>query len=95
MWLAPRPRVIRLDAGYWGLTLIAWIHITLGAVAVIPCNPKRHKRRDGLPPTWTADELGNRTSIVRFFGRVSVFFRTPRATGDFDGLLWFSGRRSP
>ncbi len=30
-----RPRVIRLDAAYWGLKLIAWIHATLGAVAVI------------------------------------------------------------
>jgi hypothetical protein len=36
-----RPRFIRLDAAYWGLKLIAWIHATLGAVAVIPWNPKR------------------------------------------------------
>jgi Transposase DDE domain len=36
-----RPRVIRLDAGYWGLTLIRWIHTALGAAAVIPWNPKR------------------------------------------------------
>ena len=33
--------VIRLDAAYWGLRLIAWIHGVLGAVAVIPWNPKR------------------------------------------------------
>jgi transposase len=70
--------VIRLDAGYWGLKLIAWIHRTLGAVAVIPWNPKRQKRRDGLPPTWTAEELGKRTSIERFFGRVLVCFRLQR-----------------
>jgi hypothetical protein len=31
-----RPRVIRLDAGYWGLRLVAWIHTVLGAVAVVP-----------------------------------------------------------
>ena len=73
-----RPCVIRLDAGYWGLKLIAWIHTTLGAAAVIPWNPKRQKRRDGLPPTWTAQELGKRTSIERFFGRVFVFFRLQR-----------------
>jgi transposase len=73
-----RPRVIRLDAGYWGLKLIAWIHTTLGAAAVIPWNPKRQKRRDGLPPTWTAQELGKRTSTERFFGRVLVFFRLQR-----------------
>jgi Transposase DDE domain len=65
-----RPHVVRLDAGYWGLRLIAWIHTTLGAVAIVPWNPKRQQRRDGLPPTWTADELGKRTSIERFFGRV-------------------------
>lgn len=69
-----RPRVIRLDAGYWGLRLIAWIHTTLGAVAVVPWNPKRQKNRSCLPPTWTAEELGKRTSIERFFGRVFSLF---------------------
>jgi hypothetical protein len=69
-----RPRVVRLDAGYWGRRLIHWIHTTLGARAVIPWNPKRQKQRDGLPPTWTADELGKRTSIERFFGRVFSLF---------------------
>ncbi len=69
-----RPRVIRLDAGYWGLRLIAWIHTTLGAVAVVPWNPKRQKNRSCLPPTWPADELGKRTSIERFFGRVFSLF---------------------
>jgi transposase len=67
-----------MDAGYWGLKLIAWIHTTLHARAVIPWNPKRQKKRDGLPPTWTAEELGKRTSIERFFGRVMVFFRLQR-----------------
>ena len=76
--LALRPRVVRLDAGYWGLTLIAWIHTALHARAVIPWNPKRQKRRDGLPPTWTAEELGKRTSIERFFSRVLIFFRLQR-----------------
>jgi hypothetical protein len=76
--LAIRPGVIRLDAGYWGLKLIAWIHTALGAVAIIPWNPKRQHRRNGLPPTWTAAELGKRTSIERFFGRVFVFFRLQR-----------------
>jgi transposase len=75
---ALQPQVIRLDAAYWGLKLIAWIHVVLGAQAVIPWNPKRQKRRDGLPPTWTAQELGKRTSIERFFGRVLVFFRLQR-----------------
>jgi hypothetical protein len=79
--LALRPRAVRLDAGYWGLKLIAWIHTTLHARAVIPWNPKRQKRRDGLPPTWTAEELGKRTSIERFFGRVLVFFRLQRPPG--------------
>jgi hypothetical protein len=63
------PRVVRLDAGYWGARLIAWIHTVLGAVAVIPWNPKRQKNRSCLPPTWTAEELAKRIAIERFFGR--------------------------
>jgi hypothetical protein len=69
-----RPRVIRLDAGYWGLRLVAWIHTVLGAVAVVPWNAKRQKNRSCLPPTWTAEELGKRGSIERFFGRVFSLF---------------------
>ena len=72
------PHVIRLDAAYWGLRLIQWIHTTLGAVAVIPWNPKRQKNRTCLPPTWTKDELGKRSSIERFFGRVFCFFGLQR-----------------
>jgi hypothetical protein len=73
-----RPRVVRLDAAYWGLALIRWIHATLGAVAVIPWNPKRQKNRTCLPPTWTVAELGKRSGIERFFGRVFRFFGLQR-----------------
>ena len=73
-----RPRVVRLDAAYWGLALIAWIHITLGAVAVIPFNPTATKDLSRLPPTWTTAELGKRGGIERFFGRVFLFFRLQR-----------------
>src|SRR5258707_9937961 len=69
-WYGLRPSVVRLDAGYWGLRLIAWIHTALGAIAVVPWNPKRQKNRTCLPPTWTAEELGKRSSIERFFGPV-------------------------
>ncbi|MBV9020913.1 MAG: hypothetical protein JOZ71_09390 [Ktedonobacteraceae bacterium] len=72
------PHVIRLDAVYWGLKLIAWIHAVLGAVAVIAWNPKNQKNRSCLPPTWTCEELGKRSSIERFFGRVFLFFRLQR-----------------
>jgi uncharacterized protein (DUF433 family)/transposase len=72
------PQTARLDAAYWGLALIAWIHQTLGAVAVIPWNPKRQKNRSCLPPTWTRHELGKRSSIERFFARVFLFFRLQR-----------------
>lgn len=75
---AIRPRVVRLDAAYWGLSLIRWIHAVLGAVAVIPWNPKRHKNRSCLPPTWTRAELGKRSSIERFFGRLFCFFDLQR-----------------
>lgn len=73
-----RPRIVRLDAAYWGLRLIAWIHGVLGAVAVIPWNPKNQKNRSCLPPTWTMEELGKRSSIERFFGRVFLFFHLQR-----------------
>src|SRR5437660_2335329 len=73
-----RPRIVRLDAAYWGLRLIAWIHAVLGAFAVIPWNPKNQKNRSCLPPTWTREELGKRSSIERFFGRVFLFFHLQR-----------------
>ncbi len=72
------PRVVRLDAAYWGRTLITWIHTALGAVAVIPFNPKATKDLSCLPPTWTKDEVGKRSGIERFFGRVFLFFRLQR-----------------
>jgi len=73
-----RPRVVRLDAAYWGPALIAWIHTVIGTTAVIPFNPKRLTDRSCLPPTWTRAELGKRSSIERFFGRVFLFFRLQR-----------------
>src|SRR6184192_2483491 len=73
-----RPRIVRLDAAYWGLRLIAWIHAVLGAIAVIPWNPKNQKNRSCLPPTWSREELGKRSSIERFFGRVFLFFHLQR-----------------
>jgi hypothetical protein len=80
---AIRPRVVRLDAGYWGTALVQWIHVVPGAVAVIPWNPKNTKNRDCLPPTWTLVELGKRSAIERFFGRVFRFFglQRPQACG--------------
>ncbi len=45
---------------------------------VVPWNPKRSKNRDCLPPTWTLPELGKRSGIERFFGRVFPFFRLQR-----------------
>lgn len=47
-------------------------------MAVVPWNPKRQRNRYCLPPTWTAVELGKRTAIERFFGRVFLFFRLQR-----------------
>src|SRR3984893_15748430 len=72
------PRVVRLDAAYWGLHLIAWIHAVLGAVAVVAYNPKNRKKHSCLPPTWTKEELGKRSGIERFFGRVFLFFHLQR-----------------
>ena len=78
-----RPRYVRMDAAYWGLPLIHWIHTALGAVAVVPWNPKNQKKRDGLPPTWTAADLGKRSAIERCFARVFRVFglRRPPVCG--------------
>ncbi len=54
---------VRLDAGYWSLHLIRWIHTTLGVDGVAPWNPKRQKNRSRLPPTRTAD--GPVTRLLR------------------------------
>ncbi len=45
---------------------------------MIPWNPKRQKNRSSLPPTWTREELGKRSGIERFFGRVFLFFHLQR-----------------
>ena len=49
-----RPRVIRLDAAYWGLRLIAWIHSVVGAIAVIPW--KRHPAKESFLPASYLDQ---------------------------------------
>jgi hypothetical protein len=82
------PRIVRLDTAYWGLSLITWIHAVLGAVAVIVWNPKSQKNRSCLPPTWTKEELGKRSGIERFFGRVFLFFAS-------NALPYVVGLRSP
>jgi hypothetical protein len=74
--------LVRLDAAYWGLRLIAWIQSVLGAVAVVAWNPKNQKNRSCLPPTWTREELGKRSAIERFFGRVFLFFHLQRPPPD-------------
>jgi hypothetical protein len=80
------PRVIRLDAAYWGLRLIAWIHTVLGAVAVIRLpSQTRSANRCCLPPTWTKEELGKRSAIEHFFGRVFLFFHEALSSS-----LWWS-----
>ena len=73
-----RPRVIRLDAGYWDLQLIRRIPTVLEAVAVVPWNPKRQKNRSCLPPTWTAQKLLQAHRHRSFFGRVFLFFHLQR-----------------
>jgi hypothetical protein len=62
----------------WGLRLLVWIHMVLGAVAVVAYNPKNRKKSSYLPPTWTREERGFRSSIERFFGRVFLFFHLQR-----------------
>jgi|GEM_PF-762869 len=55
-----RVRTVRLDAAYWGPALIAWIHTTLHATAVIPWNPKRTKPTRKRVPRLPAAHLDPR-----------------------------------
>jgi Transposase DDE domain len=70
------PRIIRLAAAYWGLQLIYRIHATLGAIAVIRLPSQATKEPLVFASNVEArEELGKRSSIERFFGRVFLFFR--------------------
>ena len=45
---------------------------------LFPGTGTRQKNRCCLPPTWTKEELGKRSAIERFFGRVFLFFHLQR-----------------
>jgi len=53
---AIRPRIIQMSAAYWGLRLIAWIHATLQATAVIPWN--RHSPEEPFLLATYLDQRG-------------------------------------
>jgi hypothetical protein len=78
--LVRRPRVIRLDVGSWGAETDHPDPHHPGRGGSHPVEPQaaEAKRRDGLPPTWAADERRKRTRIERVFGRVRVVFRLRR-----------------
>jgi hypothetical protein len=71
---ALRPRVIRLDAGYWGLKLIAWIHTVLGAQGLARRPSSRGTpsgrsggtgcRRPGLLQSWASAPVSSASSAV-------------------------------
>jgi DDE family transposase len=88
-----RPCVIRLDAAYWGLRLIAWIHGVLGAVAVIRLPSQTPEK-----PLLFASHLDQRgvgqTQLHRtlLWPRFSLLSRG-RALLSLAGPLWFG--RSP
>src|ERR1700694_3659024 len=72
-----RPRIIRLDAAYWGLQLIHWIHATLGAIVVLPWNPKRATRiapachQPEPRKNWSNAAPSNASLVVSFSSFVS------------------------
>ena len=85
-----RPRVIRLDAAYWGLRLIAWIHATLHAIAVVRLPSQTAKEPLLFASHLEArEELGKRSSIERFFGRIFLFFHETSPTP-----VWLVGHRA-
>jgi hypothetical protein len=99
-----RPRVIRLDAAYWGFRLIAWIPTVLGVVAVIPWHPKRQKNRSCLPLTWTRGMRQMNASLAGCFSSFPCsallsladplwFGRLPSPTRPPSSSLWLLNRR--
>jgi hypothetical protein len=68
------PRVIRLDAGYWGSVSSVGSILFWGLSPLCPGSAIRLKNRFCLPPTWTREELGKCTAIERYFRRVFLFF---------------------
>jgi Transposase DDE domain len=78
-----RPRVIRLDAGYWGLQLIGLIHGVLGAVAVVPWN--RHSPKEPLLPSSDLDRSRVRQAYCH---RTLVWPRVPLFSPPTSSALW-------
>jgi hypothetical protein len=68
-----RPRVVRLDAAYWGLRLIAWIHAVLGAVAVVAYNPKNRKKPPACLPLGRGKNWANEVALNAFLAAFSSF----------------------
>jgi hypothetical protein len=73
-----RPRIIRLDAGYWGLELIHWIHATWEPWRWFPGIPSDKRTARVCRPSGPKTNWACRSSIERFFGRVFLFFRLQR-----------------
>lgn len=70
--LRDRVLIVRLDAAYWGLRLIAWIHAVLGALAVIPWN--RHSSEESLLFTSYLDQRRTRETQWHRALRGDAFF---------------------
>ena len=90
-----RPRIIRLDAAYWGLRLIAWIHATDGARSQLsPGTPNARKIAPacllpGPKRNW-ANAVPSNASLAASF---SSF--TSNALLLLVGPLWFDRSLSP
>ena len=83
-----RPRIIRLDAAYWGLQLIHWIHATLGAIAVVPWN--RHSPEE---PLLFATNLDQREIGQTEFHRTLLWPRLPLLSSATPSLLGLVSHR--
>ena len=54
-----RPSIVRLDAAYWGLRLIAFRFMACLVPSLSSLRmPETRRNRSCLPPTWTTEELG-------------------------------------
>jgi hypothetical protein len=89
-----RSRVIRLDAAYWGLRLITWIHEVLGAVAVIPWNPSGGRTAPVCLPPGPKQNWANAMHLNASLAATSSSF-TYNALPSRAGPPWFGRSLSP
>lgn len=81
-------RIVRADGAYWGLALVRFIRVTLGAIPIIPFNRKKQPLARVRHLVWWPVSYAARSLIERFFAVAKRYFHldTAYVTG-WDAIL--------